>query len=131
MDEVLDGTAAIVEAREIDIDDLLARETVVPDQALLRENVEGKTIFISGAGGSIGGELAHQISKFSPKKLILFDQSELGLFLIEKELTQALTTLLVPVLGNITDSKLISFLEILRSIASIRYIMRLPTSMCP
>ena len=110
MDEVLDGTAAIIEAREIDIDDLLARETVVPDQALLRQNVEGKTIFISGAGGSIGGELARQISKFSPKKLILFDQSELGLFLIEQELTRELKSLLVPVLGSVTDSKLVSFL---------------------
>ena len=110
LDEVLDGTAAIIEAREIDIDDLLAREAVVPDEALMRKNVEGKTIFISGAGGSIGGELSRQISKFSPKKLILFDQSELGLFLIEQELTQALGSLLVPVLGSVTDSKLVSFL---------------------
>lgn len=110
MNEILDGSAGITEAREIDIEDLLAREAVIPDQASLRENVEGKIILISGAGGSIGGELARQISKLSPKKLILLDTSELGLFSIEQELTQALKSILVPVLGNVTDSKLVDFL---------------------
>jgi FlaA1/EpsC-like NDP-sugar epimerase len=110
MNEILDGSAGITEAREIDIEDLLAREAVIPDQASLRENVEGKIILISGAGGSIGGELARQISKLSPKKLILLDTSELGLFSIEQELTQALKSLLVPVLGSVTDSKLVDFL---------------------
>ncbi len=110
MNEILDGSAGVTEAREIDIEDLLAREAVIPDQASLRENVEGKIILISGAGGSIGGELARQISKLSPKKLILLDTSELGLFSIEQELTQALKSILVPVLGSVTDSKLVDFL---------------------
>ncbi|MDA7579199.1 polysaccharide biosynthesis protein [Alphaproteobacteria bacterium] len=110
MNEILDGSAGITEAREIDIEDLLARETVIPDQAFLRENVEGKIILISGAGGSIGGELTRQISKLSPKKLILLDSSESGLFSIEQELTQTFKSFLVPVLGSITDSKLVDFL---------------------
>ena len=110
MDEILDGNAGITEAREIDIEDLLAREAVVPDRVSLRANVEGKIILISGAGGSIGGELARQISKLSPKKLILLDSSELGLFLIEQELTHSLKSLLVPVLGSVTDPKLVDFL---------------------
>jgi FlaA1/EpsC-like NDP-sugar epimerase len=110
MTEILNGNAGIAEAREIDIEDLLARETVVPDRVSLRANVEGKIILISGAGGSIGGELARQISKLSPKKLILLDSSELGLFLIEQELTEALKSLLVPVLGSVTDPKLVDFL---------------------
>jgi FlaA1/EpsC-like NDP-sugar epimerase len=110
IDEVLDGSVDITEAREIDIEDLLSREPVVPDRVSLRENVNGKTILISGAGGSIGGELARQISKLSPKKLILLDSSELGLFLIEQELTQALKSVLVPVLGSVTDPKLVDFL---------------------
>jgi len=110
MDEILDGNAGITEAREIDIEDLLAREAVVSDRVSLRENVEGKIILISGAGGSIGGELARQISKLSPKKLILLDSNELGLFLIERELNQALKSLLVPVLGSVTDPKLVDFL---------------------
>lgn len=110
MNEILDGSAGITEAREIDIEDLLARETVIPDQASLRENVEGKIILISGAGGSIGGELTRQISKLSPKRLILLDSSESGLFSIEQELTQTFKSLLVPVLGSITDSKLVDFL---------------------
>jgi FlaA1/EpsC-like NDP-sugar epimerase len=76
----------------------------------LRANVEGKIILISGAGGSIGGELARQISKLSPCKLILLDSNELGLFLIEQELTQALKSLLVPVLGSVTDPRLVDFL---------------------
>ena len=110
MDEILDGNAGIAEAREIDIEDLLAREAVVPDRVSLRANVEGKIILISGAGGSIGGELARQISKLSPKKLILLDSNELGLFLIEQELTEALKSLLVPVLGSVIDPKLVDFL---------------------
>ena len=110
MDEVLDGSTGITEAREIDIEDLLSRESVIADQVSLRDNVKGKIILISGAGGSIGGELARQISKLSPKKLILLDSSELGLFLIEQELTQTLKSLLVPVLGSVTDPKLVDFL---------------------
>ena len=110
LDEMLDGSTAFTEAREIDIEDLLSREPVVSDRVSLRENIKGKTILISGAGGSIGGELARQISKLSPKKLILLDTSELGLFLIEQELTQALKSLLVPVLGSVTDPKLVDSL---------------------
>ena len=109
IDVMLEGRAAISDAREIDIEDLLARETVVPDHALLR-NVEGKTVLISGAGGSIGGELARQISKLSPKKTILLDFSELGLFLIEQELTKEFKSSLVPVLGSVADSELVNFL---------------------
>ena len=110
IDEILGGRATGSDAREINVEDLLPRAAVVPDQILLRQNVEGKTVLITGAGGSIGGELARQIAKFRPKKLILLDLNELGLFLIEQELTVELKSLLVPVLGSITDSQLVSSL---------------------
>jgi FlaA1/EpsC-like NDP-sugar epimerase len=110
IDEILGGRAIVNDAREISVEDLLARPAVVPDYTLLRQNVEGKTVLITGAGGSIGGELARQIAKFRPKKLILLDSNELNLFLIEQQLTNELKSLLVPVLGSVTDPQLVDFL---------------------
>ena len=110
IDEILGGRAAGNNAREINVEDLLPRVAVLPDQTLLRENVEGKTVLITGAGGSIGGELARQISNFRPKKLVLLDLNELGLYSIEQELTAELKSLLVPVLGSVTDPQLVSSL---------------------
>ena len=110
IDEILGGRAAGNDVREIIVEDLLPRAPVAPDQTLLRQNVEGKTILVTGAGGSIGGELARQIAGFGPKKLILLDLNELGLFSIEQHISDDLKSLLVPVLGSVTDSQLVGSL---------------------
>lgn len=69
---------------------------------------QGKTVFVSGAGGSIGTELCRQLLKFSPEKLILYEQSELALYEVERALSQFISdssVTLVPVLGDICDAK--------------------------
>jgi FlaA1/EpsC-like NDP-sugar epimerase len=73
--------------REVKVDDLLRRERVVIDEAHLREQVAGKTVLVTGAGGSIGSELARQVFDLDPARLILLDRAEGPLYDIERELT--------------------------------------------
>ena len=72
--------------QEVSIEDLLGRDTVTPDQQLLSKAVTGKSVLITGAGGSIGSEICRQLISLKPKRLVLYEMSELALFNIEKEL---------------------------------------------
>jgi FlaA1/EpsC-like NDP-sugar epimerase len=80
------GKVTASDIRELDIEDLLGREPVAPDLNLLKENISGKVVLVTGAGGSIGSELCRQILAQSPSALVLVDQSEYALYLIEQEL---------------------------------------------
>ena len=80
------GKVTASDIRELDIEDLLGREPVAPDHNLLKENITGKVVLVTGAGGSIGSELCRQILAQSPSALILIDQSEYALYTIEQEL---------------------------------------------
>lgn len=84
--DLAEGHIKVEDIREVSIDDLLGRETVSPNQALLKANITNKTVLVTGAGGSIGSELCRQIIDLSPKCLILFEQSEYALYTIEMEL---------------------------------------------
>lgn len=86
MSELVTGKAQISEIRDLDIEDLLGRDPVAPDPQLLHACIRGKVVMITGAGGSIGSELSRQILLLKPSKLVLFDQSEFGLYRIENEL---------------------------------------------
>lgn len=77
--------SSIAELQEIDVDDLLGRPSVPPDHTLLAHCITGKNVMVTGAGGSIGSELCRQVIKQKPKKLILFEISEVALYQIEKE----------------------------------------------
>ena len=83
---LIGGKASVAEVEEIDISDLLGRDMVPPDVALIRSSIEGKSILITGAGGTIGSELCRKILQFNPRRLVLFDNSELALYSIELEL---------------------------------------------
>jgi FlaA1/EpsC-like NDP-sugar epimerase len=72
--------------RDLDIDDLLGRDAVPPNLILLNKNTRGKTILVTGAGGSIGSELCRQIVQFNPSTLLLVERSEFALYLIHEEL---------------------------------------------
>jgi FlaA1/EpsC-like NDP-sugar epimerase len=89
--------------RDIGIGDLLGRPMVAPDPTLLRAAVAGKTVFVSGAGGSIGSELCRQIVDLEPKTLILLDIDEFALYEIERALQARAEAPIVPVLGSVTD----------------------------
>jgi FlaA1/EpsC-like NDP-sugar epimerase len=84
--EIINGRARLEEVRDIDVHDLLGRDPVPPNPALLDACVRGKSILVTGAGGSIGSELCRQIMALAPRRLVLFEASELALYEVEREL---------------------------------------------
>ena len=85
-DDLLTGRLSVSSIRKIELEDLLGREEVQLDDEGLHRLLTGRTVLISGAGGSIGSELCRQISGFSPGKLVLVDSSEFALYTIDEEL---------------------------------------------
>ncbi|HTU65700.1 MAG TPA: nucleoside-diphosphate sugar epimerase/dehydratase, partial [Steroidobacteraceae bacterium] len=84
--EIISGQSRLEEIRDIDVHDLLGRDPVPPNTGLLAACVRGKSIMVTGAGGSIGSELCRQIMELAPRRLILLEVSELALYEIEREL---------------------------------------------
>lgn len=110
MAEVADGKIKLEDIKEIDLEDLLGRDSVLPDKDLFDACIKQKTIMVTGAGGSIGSELCRQILSREPKELILFEQSEYNLYSAEQEFIQIINKYnshvrLIPILGNVTDEK--------------------------
>ncbi len=108
LDEIISGHARLDEVREIQIEDLLGRGPVPPNEALLEQCIHGKAVLVTGAAGSIGSELCRQIIDLGADKLVLLDHSEFGLYRVEGELRHYLKeqrrkTQLIPLLGSITD----------------------------
>ena len=83
--EIASGKITINELRPLNIEDILGRDEVAPDNKLLQESIKGKTILISGAGGTIGSELSKQILKISPKRIILLEMSEPSLHNLSRQ----------------------------------------------
>jgi len=88
IDEVINGKVkvGIGVLQEVEMEDLLGREPVVPDQKLIENFIQGKKVLVTGAAGSIGSELCRQIVRFKPSMLLLLDQDETGVFNISEEL---------------------------------------------
>lgn len=84
--EVLAGKVSISRFRDIEIEDLLGRDPVELEEELLQRFLSGKRVLVSGAGGSIGSELARQIARFEPQRLVLLERAEGALFEIDREL---------------------------------------------
>jgi FlaA1/EpsC-like NDP-sugar epimerase len=90
MTDLATGRVNLSDVRDLDIDDLLGREPVKPIGLLLNRNTHGKTVMVTGAGGSIGSELCRQILQCQPKLLLLVEMSEFALYQIHQELLAAL-----------------------------------------
>jgi FlaA1/EpsC-like NDP-sugar epimerase len=106
--DLAQGKVSISDLRELDIDDLLGREPVMPNHILLAMNVRGKVVMVTGAGGSIGSELCRQILSVGPSKLLLIEQSEFALYGIHQELEEKLAgrdIVLVPLLASVQDNE--------------------------
>ncbi|WP_027108671.1 polysaccharide biosynthesis protein [Lacticigenium naphthae] len=105
VEEVVQGQLEVSRFREIEITDLLGREEVNLDMQQISQQLTGKTILVSGAGGSIGSEICRQISRFSPKRIILLGHGENSIYLINKELNRIKDskTELVPIIADIQD----------------------------
>lgn len=86
IDDLLSGRSNVSELRSIQIEDLLGRDEVQLGDLSLNKLMQGKTVLVTGAGGSIGSELCRQIMRFSPKLIICLDISEIGLYKLEQEL---------------------------------------------
>lgn len=101
------GGDLVSRVRDIGIGDLLGRPVVPPDQALLSAPVTGKTVLVTGAGGSIGSELCRQIVALKPKALILLELDEFSLYEIDRALRREASCPLIPVLGSVTDERVV------------------------
>ena len=86
MADLAKGRVTVSDIKDLDIDDLLGRDSVTPNHILLAKNVSGKTVLLTEAGGSIGSELCRQILKLQPTKILLVDISEYALYRIHSEL---------------------------------------------
>ena len=86
INDLAHGRVTVNDLRELDIEDLLGRDAVPPNQLLLCKNIRDKTVLVTGAGGSIGSELCRQILALGPKRLILVDHSEFNLYAIDQDL---------------------------------------------
>ncbi|WP_435103945.1 polysaccharide biosynthesis protein [Arhodomonas sp. AD133] len=84
--DLVSGHARVNEFREVDVEDLLGRTPVAPDRGLLASAIQGKSVLVTGAAGSIGSELCRQILRLEPARLLLLELSEYGLYRIEREL---------------------------------------------
>jgi FlaA1/EpsC-like NDP-sugar epimerase len=105
--DIISGKAQIEEVKEVEIEDLLGRDSVIPNLELLSNDIKNKIVLITGAGGSIGSELCRQIIKQAPAKIILLELNEFSLYSIEQELTAYCTnfnkcqTEIVSILGSV------------------------------
>ena len=110
MSELVAGQARINDIRDLEIEDLLGRDPVRPDTATVSQSLYGKSVMVTGAGGSIGSELCRQIIRHKPRALVLFEQSEFSLYSIERELQsinqiEGLDVSLHAVLGSVTHRR--------------------------
>ncbi len=102
--ELRDGKARIERVRAIEADDLLGREPVQLDEAGIAGLVSGKTVLVTGAGGSIGSELCRQLARYGPARLVLYELSEFALYQIEQQLVELHPRLpLVRLMGDVKD----------------------------
>ncbi len=85
-EQLVTGTATVGDIREVDVSDLLGRDSVPPKAGLFDACIRDRVVMVTGAGGSIGSELCRQIIGLQPKRLILFEMSELALYNIQREL---------------------------------------------
>ncbi|MEO8755952.1 MAG: nucleoside-diphosphate sugar epimerase/dehydratase, partial [Casimicrobiaceae bacterium] len=102
--ELQDGSARIERVRSIEPEDLLGREPVHLDEAGIAELISGKTVLVTGAGGSIGSELCRQVARYGPARLVLYELSEFALYQIEQQLGELHPQLpLVRLMGDVKN----------------------------
>ena len=106
-DQLMRGTADASQLQEVDIADLLGRDEIAPDEELLHQDIVGRNILVTGAGGSIGSELCREILRDSPKILVLLELNEFSLYQAELTFRRLSSIPIVPCLGSVHDSALV------------------------
>ena len=109
--DIIGGKATVSAVREVDVIDLLGREEIAPVGDLLHRDIAQKSVFVSGAGGSIGSVLCEKILSQRPKKLVLLDSSEYALYTVERTLKKVYPNAhIIPVLGSVCDENTVNTL---------------------
>ncbi len=113
--QIADGRVTISDIQDLDVEDLLGREVISPNQILLSKDVSNSTILITGAGGSIGSEICKQVIKLKPTVMLLLELNEYALYTIQSELirlSKAIGTAdnikIVPIIGSVQDNVRVS-----------------------
>jgi FlaA1/EpsC-like NDP-sugar epimerase len=105
IEDIMTGKVSVSNFRDVQVEDLLGREPVQLDMRSISEKLEGKTILVTGAGGSIGSEICRQVSMFHPKKLLLLGHGENSIYQIDMELQNKYKKQfsIVPIIADIQD----------------------------
>ena len=119
MFDILSGKVRVDEIRDIDIEDLLGRDIVPPDPQLMGACIRDSNVLITGAGGSIGSELCRQIIKLKPATMVLYENSEYGLYTIESELKE-----MQKVIEHGRDTKIVAMLGSIRNQTQVENALR-------
>ncbi|MBX9863421.1 MAG: polysaccharide biosynthesis protein [Hyphomicrobium sp.] len=114
-EDIASGKVDVNDLRDVEVGDLLGRDPVKPNMELMTRNTKGKSILVTGAGGSIGSELVRQVISQGPRQIVLFDVSEPALYKIELEVTELVAGFpegtprpkIRSVLGTVLDAKLV------------------------
>ena len=112
-EEIMTGHYTVSDVRPINVEDLLKRDIVPPLPNLIEQGLRGKSVLVTGAGGSIGSEICRQVARYGPRRMVLLDHSEFALYSIETEL-RAVTDLiehgpeLVSLIGSLLDERLVN-----------------------
>ncbi len=110
LSDLTSGRISLRDIKELDVEDLLGRDPVVPDPLLMTRSTTDQVVLVTGAGGSIGSELCRQIALEQPAQLVLFDHNEYGLYTIHQELlslcaTKKLSVSIVALLGSVANPR--------------------------
>jgi FlaA1/EpsC-like NDP-sugar epimerase len=104
-DDLISGRVTVSQIRNVELDDLLGRDPVNLDTAGLREWLGGRTVLVSGAGGSIGAELCRQIARYRPQRIVLLESNEFSLYTVEQEFARRFPDVSVSaVIGDVKDA---------------------------
>ncbi|MBU0604549.1 MAG: polysaccharide biosynthesis protein [Gammaproteobacteria bacterium] len=117
-DDLISGRVAVALVREVEVEDLLGRDPVKIDAPRLRELIEGQTVMVTGAGGSIGSELCRQIARFAPSAIVAFERGEFFLYQLVEEFGELFPGVRIePVIGDVReDARLLAAMQQFRPV---------------
>ena len=108
--DALSGSISVRDLREVSIEDLLGRDPVTLDWRSISDGVAGKTVLVTGGGGSIGAELCRQVARLGPSALVVFENGEFNLFRVERELRRSFPDLVLHArLGDVRETEAVRF----------------------